>query len=293
MPKRKYAQNDIEMRAQDIRRGPFVWKAQPRYLQYLRIPNQDLRHLGKTIKALVSDPYDLASCERAIRMDNCSNGYPCQERHCPRCRAFIQEREARRVNTLFGQTPQNRLKFLTLLLPVSYDPITDLPVLRQATAALLHNQFKKTPGIRVYGTFEIDIKDRWIDNSPKSQPVLEALGMDWRRADPAYLLHLHAIVDLGNHKRDKVRQVIAERFDKPYQVRLAAFRKEQSRTENLTRIAHYMTKYRLQYADNIYGKKIYEKATYGSFYPDHVVRNVVKSYSCISKQYVIRFKFNL
>ena len=289
MPKRHFTRAQINEEAKTLW-DLFDIKDQPRWLQYLDARPSELKHRERTIRALVSDWTDEVSCERGIRIERCGEkGRRCREVFCPRCRHEIQNVEERKVLNAFRATSESQLRFLTILLPVSYDPIRELPGNRNKAKNDLHNAVRPFPSLRFYGAFEIDVKTPALVEKHRTADVLDQLGMDRGRDDPAYLLHLHAVVDLGGAKRDAVSNALRKKFNTPYQVRLAQLRKDKAKTENLSNIARYMCKYRLQYANNIYGRQIYGRATYGDFYEQDVVRTISKAYSAIlSRQTSVR-----
>jgi len=113
-----------------------------------------------------------------------------------------------------------------------------------------------------------------------SVPSDKALGMDVIGCgsspdEPFYLPHLHAIVDINDHDSDSVKERLKGVFDQPYQVRMTKLRSDKSKIKNLTNLAHYMFKFRTQFADNLFGTGQGLRAKYGSFYPPEVLKPFV------------------
>jgi hypothetical protein len=183
---------------------------------------------------------------------------------------------ARRLLHHFGYCDFEDLRFLTVLCAVSYDPRSELPHRRDRLKRKLDKAFARlstTP--RVYGAYEIDVKRPSLVTNKQSRDVLKHLDMEFVGNDTnAYLLHLHAVVDLNGGDAEQLKKALKKEFKAAYQVKATHFRSDDTVTTNLTNISNYITKTRLQYSDNIIGNGAYRKATYGSFYPDDVIRDL-------------------
>jgi hypothetical protein len=232
-----------------------------------------------TVEALFSDSDDAEALKIGVRLANCCPRSPCGLVFCPRCRKAKQAKIAADVIDRFGLVPRDRLRFLTVIDSVQTSH-QDLPAAFRRFRKKLANAFSKSaPDARVFGYLEVDIKtpDMFngtyqnshgvaVDHRPHAKALLKGLGLDLDSPPhPAkfYLLHLHAIVDLGCDTNDLNSDAILKRsFPHPYQVRVTPLWPEQPRCEgdkrfatveeSLTRISGYMLKFKLQYADNIF-----------------------------------------
>lgn len=261
----------------EIRYGRFDWhNHQPIWIKRLKDPQKScLNQRQKIITALVQNDTNHEACKIAERILYCSsktlNYKPCGHPLCPLCRHEVQQHRQLTAQQYFGQTPANQLAFLTILLPVQYDP-TPLSIQRsiETTRKAIAYRFKSytQKNARFYGAFEIDIKRPELITAKRTQSILEELSMDFSNAKPAFLPHLHAIVDLGSCSKNAIRAQFTKSFNTKYQVSLKSLHSNKSQTSSLNDLASYMSKFRTQYANGLYQgrKQVKPKDKYGKIF---------------------------
>lgn len=195
----------------------------------------------------------------------CTTARPCFKILCPACRAQRQSETAQKVTTAFANYLPDEIKFMTVLLRVEKDA-DRLPDLirsfRKRLTFSLHNH-AVTLGddglpFQMIGAFEIDLKNlatQW-DAGPGSRELVKNLGFDPKLVQSQYLLHLHAIVGaLGPDGQEDLCLLIEKALDTellPRQVHFESLHEDKSKDDNLSALASYMFKARLQFADNIF-----------------------------------------
>jgi hypothetical protein len=248
----------------------------PLWRHWAQFPRSELNHRQRTILGLLDDLNDREACELGLRIYDCRQDAPCGTVLCPHCRQVAQRVVARRLLDHFGYCVYDQVRFLTVLCDLSYNPIVELPYLRDQFTRDLRYAFDCLPTQpRVYGFYELDVKHPEFARSKRSREVLGELGMQFGgRQRHSYLLHLHAIVDLNGGDNEKLKRRLKDSFPGKYRVRCTHLWSSRTVTQNLITLGHYMTKTRLQYSDNLYGSSVSGKARYMDFYPYPVVREI-------------------
>lgn len=257
---------------------PLFVPKEPSWIRHYQCSSQDKSHRFQIIKALTGDANKYDAYNIGLRIDDCTKSKRCQCPFCPFCRKNFQENAVKTTLPLFINVPIEHLRFLTILLPVSYFPKTEaqnqIHQYTQQIRNILNGGFND---VRMYGFYEVDVKrPSLVKHRPRSKEVLTKLGMDLTLNDDAYLLHLHALVDIGKHSKDDIRDALTNRvFDNPYQVRINQLHSTKTKKDNIINITNYMLKFRLQFADNLYGNQQEGKVMYGSLYEDELLRSNV------------------
>jgi len=262
-----------------INSGTYDWKQQPRWATDIPFTAHHRKQRRTIIERLCEDAVgDPDAADIGLDMLKCSRTFPCGSPFCPFCRHKQQEQRAKKALNKFAATAKDEMTFLTILHPVTYDPMHDasthIRYIRDSVRnALNHRRYKQ---VRMLGAFEIDVKRSQDAKTPRSNQVLTALNMNTTSRQPAYLVHLHTLVDLGGIPRKQVRRVFTRAFDKPYQVRLSHLRYDINKDASIERIARYMFKFRAQFSDNLFGKEVELRAKYKELYPAPLMREYVQ-----------------
>jgi hypothetical protein len=278
---------DRQSELQEIRDGTYDWSHQPLWQNHQRCSRPDNERRKAIVTALCDDPYqDTEAAEIGLAILHCRKRYPCGSPLCDFCRTRCQDDREQEARRLFGHRPRQQLAFLTILTDVSYHPTTEVQArvdeLRQKVRSLQSRpRFKD---VRVFGAVEVDVKFPMLHlRRRRSKEVLEGLGM----LDPqkeAYLVHLHAIVDLNGVSKDALGRWFRRSFPKKYQVRLAGLRNDHTTSTSVANLARYMLKFRAQEADNLWGNKPNGQAKYGSLYRDATLRSFVRCLHTIKRK---------
>lgn len=210
----------------------------------------------------------------------CTTACPCFKILCPACRAQRQSDTAKKVITAFANYRENEIKFMTLLIRVEKDA-DRLPDLirsfRKRFTFSLHNHAEALgeDGLtfQMIGAFEIDLKNlstQW-DAGPESRELVKSLGYNPGIIQSQYLLHLHAVVGPMDIDRQEDLSCLIEKALGtellPDQVRFGSLHEDKSKDDNLSRLASYMFKARLQFSDNVYDtKRMAKRARYHTPY---------------------------
>ena len=187
--------------------GTYDWTKLPRWVNSIQATNHHLRQRKTIIERLCEDPIgDWDAAKIGLDMLECSKTDPCGSPFCPYCRHKAQEKRSKTALTKFAATAKSDMTFLTILHPVTYDPFYDaqahIDYLRDSVRNALN--FRGLSQVRMLGAFEIDVKRRQEAANDRSKKVLTALEMDITSQKPAYLVHLHSLVDLGGIPREEV-----------------------------------------------------------------------------------------
>ena len=230
----------------------------------------------KTLWALYRDMLDRDGTSLFWRMYECNrdseNGRKqnrCNSLFCPACRTAIQKRRQSRAKDKFSDTPHNQLYFLTVL----HKCVTELNDVKKDIASFkskMKRTFKKADhlsSVETQGAMEIDLKHPWLYNQATldgdrdyRKHCAEALGAmginfdDPECPDKFWLIHYHAIVDIGVNDPDQIKEVLKSAFTGNHRVRLESFHSEDKtpKDTSLDKCASYPLKSKLQYAVNIY-----------------------------------------
>ena len=250
------------------------WKK--RYKKELDDHRSNRNHFNIAVTQLF-ETYENGHKDALPFLDNlmsCRSSSKCWQIFCPACRLRRQQDVAEKVLDRFKTDDASKIRFMTLLIKVEKDA-SKLPnlmdefrkrlknTLRNNTKTLGHNL---TP-LKVIGAFEIDLKNagtQW-DASIASRDLLKTLGFDPKYKPSQYLLHLHAIVGpLDDPRKDAMKGLIERSIEKtllPHQLHFDTLHRNKSKEQNLKRLAHYMYKARLQFADNVFENNVMEKRT--------------------------------
>ncbi len=263
---------------------------------YLMKKNGRVRNHGpiyrQTLWALYRDMLDRDGTALFWRMYYCNrdgkNGGKqnrCNSLFCPSCRKEIQKRRQTRAKKHFGHLPMNRLYFLTVL----HMCATDLDDIKKDVGRF-KRKVKRAFGkaehlsqVKMQGAMEVDLKHPWLyDVATKDgdrdyrKHCLETLGaLDVHLGQPNcpdrfWLIHYHAIVDIGGNTPDQVKEVLKDAFPGNHRVRLDAFHQvdKTPKAISLDKCASYPLKSKLQYGVNIYADDSFKdnKTCYGEAY---------------------------
>ena len=112
----------------------------------------------------------------------------------------------------------------------------------------------KLPGMRLRGAHEIDVIARSaIRCAPHKRALVSKLGIDVDaiEADQRVLIvHLHCVIDRGQHSAENVSDQFRAEFPGSYRVMAKPLSDDRSVSENLTRLAKYCTKFKVAYSDS-------------------------------------------
>jgi hypothetical protein len=193
----------------------------------------------------------------------------CYSLFCPSCRKEIQRRRVTRAKKHFGHLPMNRLYFLTVL----HKCATDLDRIKSDIAGFkgkVKRAIRKAEHlsqVEMQGAMEIDLKhpslyevatmDGSRDYRQHCADALGALGIHLGQPDcpdKFWLIHYHAIVDIGQNTPKQVKDVLKNAFSGNHRVRLDSFHSvhKTPKKTSLNKCATYPLKSKLQYAENIY-----------------------------------------
>lgn len=193
----------------------------------------------------------------------------CHSLFCPSCRAEMQRRRQTRAKKHFGHLSMNRLYFLTVL----HKCVTDLDDIRNDIYGFkgkMKRAFKKVDHlapVEMQGAMEIDLKhpslyevatmEGGIAYRQHCSEALGALGVHFDQPsclERFWLIHYHAIVDIGGNTPDQVKEVLKEAYPGNHRVRLEAFHRvnRTPKATSLDKCTSYPLKSKLQYGVNIY-----------------------------------------
>lgn len=262
-----------------INTGIYNWTRLPRWVKSIPVDKHCLRQRRTIIELLCEEPVgDPDSAEIGLAILECSKTVPCGSPFCPFCRHKEQNKRSAKALAKFASTQKEEMAFLTILHPVTYDPMRDarthMDCLRNGVRNALN--YRGYNQVRMLGAFEIDVKRKEDAATQRSNQVLTALDMDTTSRRFAYLIHLHSLVDLAGVPKAQVRRAFTGSFDKPYQVRLSRLRDDMSKADSIEQIARYMFKFRVQFSDNLFGKETGLRARYKDLYPGPLMREYAK-----------------
>ena len=257
-------------------------KTKPNWINVFKPPHSNqLAHCRTIIKALASNPADQTAVALALKIFNCKNSvrHRCHSPFCPFCRAQLQQTAVNNAQNIFSASRNNHLSFLTILLPVTYTPATDATHLIKKCRKQIQHIFTKNnySHIKFYGFAEVDIKlAPLVKNQSRAPQVLKELGFDITNNQPAYLVHLHAIVDLSNSSESAFRQSLLNAYPGYYQVLFKPFHTNKTKQKNIQYITNYMLKFLTVHADNIHADDVDEEADYTYFFEEQHIIDYVK-----------------
>lgn len=205
----------------------------------------------------------------------CNSAKRCFQILCPACRVQRQEDTGVKALAAFGKSAASELKFMTLLIQFETNATQLKPLMdgfRNKLKNSLRNNARKLgvgkDAFKMLGAFEVDLKNlvtHW-DLSPRSRKLVKGLGYNPKVPKNAsqYLLHIHAIVaPLDDRRKDLLIELIAKSLGLskllPHQINFRSLHAHRTQDENLKRLASYMFKARLQFADNIFDNNLMQK----------------------------------
>lgn len=273
-----------------------------KYLGGYAVP-QKVSHRRYVIDSLLGDWNDREAFGIGVKLLNCTSRTPCNSPYCPMCRHRQQQSFADDITVAFGTTDDSRLRFLTVLVSVHYDPaeLTQDRVIAAKKAFWNRITFKskiddRFNAVRWIGAFEIDAKYGSEVVSTNQDRALTPLGFVKGEGRPFYLLHWHAVIDLAGIDAEEFRAALTERhYPHPYQVKLLELRSDKAKAENLHDLATYMLKFRLQHSDNVRAQdedqtSDYKRTQYISLYRPEITRTMVKAVHGIGRFQSMTFK---
>jgi hypothetical protein len=258
-------------------------KTKPDWINhYTPTDKRQFAHRHTIIKALASNPADQTAVTLALKIFNCNKPIRlrCGSPFCPYCRSLLQQTAVNNAQQIFSVSRNNHLSFLTILLPVTYTPDADavaqaiVKCRKQIQYIFAKNNFSH---IKFYGFAEVDIKlAPLVKNQSRAPEVLKELGFDITNNQPAYLVHLHAIVDLSNSSESAFRQSLLNAYPGYYQVLFKPFHTNKTKQKNIQYITNYMLKFLTVHADNIHADDVDEEADYTYFFEEQHIIDYVK-----------------
>lgn len=202
---------------------------------------------------------------------DCKTSDPCWKILCPYCRTTKQIQASDKAVAAFSSFQAEELRFVTILLPFETDAalmLQSMKTFRKQFNNQLHNNADQLGSdqnpFKLMGAFEIDLKNAVTDSNlaPRSRKLMRDLGFK-KQLDPQYLPHLHAIVGpMDDDKKKYLNSLIEKALGQPlapWQVVYRSLHQHRAKDVNLSRLASYMFKARLQYADNIFADNEMEK----------------------------------
>ena len=236
----------------------------------------------------------------------CKSSRPCYKILCPICRTTKQMQAADKAVAAFSSFQAEELRFVTILLPFETDAalmLQSIQTFRKQFNNQLHNNADKLDELqnpfKMMGAFEIDLKNVVTDSNlaPRSQKLMRDLGFK-NQVAPQYLPHLHAIVGpMDDEKKKFVNGLIEKALGQPlapWQVVYRSLHRHRAKEVNLSRLASYMFKARLQYADNIFADNEMEKQSrYHTPFKGLVLLNYLKAVEAAKNFKGLKFDFGI
>ena len=269
------------------------------------IQKQQLTHIQQIISHLRSSHRSIASdlerCGEEVEYGMHSTLYFCNSPFCPRCRHKRQKAAAKDALLKFSYVPRDQLRFLTILLPVLYGPDkADLTQQRDEAKKLIIKALRPLKDVRLFGYFEIDVKEATsIDISSRAYKVLSDLDLKPSTGhgfEYPYLLHYHAIVDLGQNTGDQFRSALKPDFPHDYQINIKQLYAQKLVPDNLHDLAFYMLKFRAQFSTNIFADDDTENRSmtrYRDLYSEKLMPEYVSLVHDVGKFQFFQFHRNI
>ena len=271
------------------------------------IQRQQLTHIQQIISRLYASNCssiagNLKRCGEEVEYGMHTTLYFCNSPFCPRCRHKRQKDAAKDALLKFSYVPRDQLRFLTILLPVLYSPDkTDLKQRRDKAKKDIIKALRPLNDVRLFGYFEIDVKDADnLDITSREYKVLSDLGLlpilNARFLNHPYLLHYHAIVDLGQNTVADLRSALQPHFPHNYQINIKQLYAQKLVPDNLQNLAFYMLKFRAQFSTNIYANDDTENKSmtrYRDLYPQQRMSHYVSLVHDVGKFKFFKFHYNV
>ena len=221
----------------------------------------------------------------------------CRSMFCPSCRQERQKERQKRALKLFGHRPHDRLYSLTILYncPTSLDKMAGLIGQFKGEVKAAFDKANHLSPVRFQGAMEMDLKHAALfaitndaggyETREHSKQAMAALGIDIesQSCPPEWwLLHFHALVDIGSNSLAVVKQVLKASFKGSHRVQLKALHSPNKtpKVKSIENLAAYQLKSKLQYAENIYADNpsVPNKSRYGKAYDPLTMANLCKLY---------------
>lgn len=269
------------------------------------IQKQQLSHVQQIISHVRSShhsiAWDLGRCGEEVEYGMFSKLYFCNSPFCPRCRHKRQKVAAKLAILKLSHVPRDQLRFLTILLPVLYQPDkTDLKNKRDETKKLITKALRPLTDVRLFGYFEIDVKAASdLDINSRAYKVLSDLDLmpfAGGAFEYPYLLHYHAIVDLGQYTVAQFRSALQPDFPHNYQINIKQLYAQKLVSENIHDLAFYMLKFRAQFSTNVFADDDTENksmAHYRELYPEKLMSEYVSLVHDVGKFKFFKFHRNI
>ncbi|CDK98502.1 conserved protein of unknown function [Magnetospirillum gryphiswaldense MSR-1 v2] len=244
-----------------------------------------IRQRKYVVESLCRDFSDKKATALALRIMNCSASQKCNQPFCPMCRHKKQELFAKYVIDKFGSVSADKLRLLTILHSVHYNPLDINSDLIKKLRKDMDNLFDKIQdcaddNIRFIGAFEIDAIAGDEELSDRKVNTLSALGYDKDAKNACFLLHFHAVMYIPSFQNPKydIEREIRKYYNGSHQVDFTDLHKDKTHDENLHNMATYMLKFRLQHSKSVASdddEKQFTRTQYSSLYSYPIAKSVV------------------
>jgi hypothetical protein len=187
------------------------------------------------------------------KLDRHGNAWECSVVFCPRCLMLRRGRQTQENIKLFAHLGNPKLAFMTVLVKIIGD-LAEAEDAQDKFAWRMRNTIKarrkedpRWNEVMVKAYWEFDNLQETDEYGRNVKVAIEKLGMPPFAFGGAWLVHLHAIVALGDLTLDEFRTAIRnENAPLPYQVDVQPFRLHQDVNWNIRRITRYSMKYRIE-----------------------------------------------
>ena len=244
-----------------------------------------IRQRAYVLNALNDNPADVAAKEILFKMLHCEPRDPCKKPYCPMCRFNRQEEFSDEMLAAFAHLPASQLRFLTILHRIEYNAaLIDSVVINDLKTKIrnLLNRMEKKLNckIQLLGAFEIEVFPAGAVLSDRKLLSLTPLNLQPSNNSPFFLLHFHAVVNLGSCPKKKLLSALKTKKQYPseYQVLLQSLYSTKTVADNLSTLAKYMLKFRLQYSKptNAVGQnQLFARTCYASLYSLPIAKSIV------------------
>ena len=261
-----------------------------------------IRQRAYVINALCSDLTDKDATALAYRIMHCSTHHPCNQPFCPMCRHNQQRKAKAKMLAAFSNVPTGQLRFLTVLHSVHYNAdAIDSDLIKRAKRSvrnlLDYIKLKDDIDVQMIGSFEIEAFAANAVLSDRKIASLSAIGFQQTNHSPFFLLHFHAVVNLGTLSDAKLQSMLKSpiRYPHSHQVLLQQLHSDKSQIDNLEALASYMLKYRLQHSQRLKFEddqnEQYKRTCYQSLYAIPIAKAVVMSVNACNNFNGMSFRF--
>lgn len=164
---------------------------------------------------------------------------------------------------VMSRTPRNRLKFVTPIIAALVvrldEDVTDK--VRKVVAdhqsewrniMMGSGRIRRDTGSRWAGSIEFDLLHPRMLGGAHKRELMKALGVDLDALSLDHrilVVHSHIVVDLRGHDLGDLDRALRTQWQGPRRVHIESIRATGTVAENLSRIAGYVTKMRMQYSE--------------------------------------------